>query len=166
MKKRKKLTPREKTFCSSYINSGNIKESAMFAGYKLNPQITGEKLLCREDIIKEVSRLSKLQKKSLKLMATVGYKRLAFGNIADAISLLYMEECDLEKLKNMDLFSISEIKCPRDGAMEIKFFDRLKALEKLEDSTPENSRPLPFYEALNKGAKAVSEKGIKFKDED
>ena len=51
------------------------------------------------------------------------------GNIA--ISLLFMENPSVDKLKTMDLFSVAEIKRPKDGAMEIKFFDRLKALEKL-----------------------------------
>lgn len=35
-------------------------------------------------------------------------------------------------LSKMDLFCVAEIRKPKDGAMEIKFVDRLKALEKLE----------------------------------
>ena len=34
----------------------------------------------------------------------------------------------------MDLYSVSEIKRPKDGSMEIKFFDPLKALEKLYET--------------------------------
>ncbi len=153
---KKNLSNKEKTFCSCYINSGNIRESAVMAGFEKNPQQTGEKLLCRSDVIDEIARLSKLQRESLGQMATVGYQRLAFGSIADAISLLYMEEPSLNQLKNMDLFSVSEIKRPKDGAMEIKFFDRLKALEKLEETSPQGNGAVPLYDALRFGASAVA----------
>lgn len=62
-------------------------------------------------------------------MAAAGYQRLAFGSICDAISLLYKSDPSKEDLEGMDLFLVSEIKRPKDGSMEIKFFDRLKALE-------------------------------------
>lgn len=158
-KETKKLTSREKVFCSCYVNSGNSKESAVQAGFEKDPRQAGERLLCRSDIIDEIVRLSQLQRKSLLQMATVGYQRLAFGNIADAVSLLYMENPTLQELRSMDLFSVAEIKRPKDGAMEIRFFDRLKALEKLEDTTPRETAQLPFYDALRLGARAVSEKG-------
>ena len=45
----------------------------------------------------------------------------------------------------MDLFLVSEIKRPKDGSMEIKFFDRLKALEKLTDDSEKEDRATPFY---------------------
>lgn len=57
----------------------------------------------------------------------------------------------------MDLFNISEIKRPKGGGLEIKFFDRLKPLEKLQEiSTDSSQTALPFYEALNNGAKALN----------
>ena len=57
----------------------------------------------------------------------------------------------------MDLFNISEIKKPKDGAMEIKFFDRIKALEKLEqiDSNHTNEK-MPFYLALEKSVENIN----------
>ena len=50
---------------------------------------------------------------------------------------------------------VSEIKRPKDGSMEIKFFDRLKALEKLESKSQENSGAESLFDAINNGAKAV-----------
>ena len=48
-----------------------------------------------------------------------------------------------------DLFNVAEIKRPKDGAMEIKFFDRIKALEKLEDiDENDRSNVSDFYKAL------------------
>ena len=56
-------------------------------------------------------------------------------------------------LENMDLFNISEIKKVKGGGVEIKFFDRIKALEKLENLrlgglNDDNS----FYSALEHSA--------------
>lgn len=89
-------------------------------------------------------------------LAKQGYQRLAFGSIADAVKLLYMESPDPHTLEQMDFFCISEIRRPKDGAMEIKFFDRLRALERLELSESTGcGKASPFYEALEEGARAL-----------
>ena len=89
-------------------------------------------------------------------MASVGYQRLAFGNISDAVSLLYMENPSRADLSSMDLFLVSEIKRPKDGSMEIKFFDRLKALEKLESRQDDESGGVQsLFDAIDESAKAV-----------
>ena len=57
----------------------------------------------------------------------------------------------------MDLFLISDIKKPKGGGLEIKFFDRLKALEKLEDLVcrETGSTAGSLYSAIEKGAEAL-----------
>lgn len=89
--------------------------------------------------------------------AATGYKRLAFGSVSDALNLIFREEAPTkEELAEMDLFNISEIKRPKGGGLEIKFFDRLKPLERLaEMSESEAATAIPFYEALNGSAKAL-----------
>lgn len=84
-----------------------------------------------------------------------GFRQLAFGTVQDAVALLFADDCEiLEKLPEYNLFNISEIKKPKGGGMEIKFFDRIKALEKLwEFSETGSSEPLSFYRALEEGAK-------------
>ena len=59
-----------------------------------------------------------------------------------------------EDLSSIDLFNVAEIKRPKEGAMEIKFFDRIKALEKLEllDRSQKNSAS-DFYNAIINGIK-------------
>ena len=54
----------------------------------------------------------------------------------------------------------SEIKMPKSGGIEIKFFDRLKALEKLKEISHSSSgdSALPFYDALERSAAAVRER--------
>lgn len=129
--------------------------AAKRAGYAKNAETVGEKLLCRNDIADEIENLSKQREKTLANMASVGYQRLAFGNISDAVSLLYMENPSQADLGTMDLFLVSEIKRPKDGSMEIKFFDRLKALEKLEKNNIAENDAKSLFEAISESAKAV-----------
>lgn len=89
-----------------------------------------------------------------------GYRQLAFGSISDAVSLLYKEEPTVRELAKMDLFSISEIKRARDGAMEIKFYDRLKALEKLEISGNVNEGASSLLDAINRSARSDGSEAV------
>lgn len=153
--KDKKLTGKEKQFCCNYINTGNVRESAVRAGYGCEPEKIGARLLMRTDIINKINQLYSEKKKNLRYRACSGYERLAFGSISDAVRLLYIDEPDAKTLESMDLFNISEIKKPKEGAMEIKFFDRLRALEKLEQSDlSERDEASPFYNAFEQGLKA------------
>ncbi len=113
---------------------------------------SGEALLCRQDIIDEIFRLAKSQRKALAGLASIGYYRLAFGSIADAVSLLYRSEATAQELEQMDLFLVSEIKRPKDGTLEIKFFDRLKALEHLEQNSDEDTTAMSFFDAIGRSA--------------
>lgn len=85
-----------------------------------------------------------------------GLGRLAFGEIQDAVTLLFEnEENILNVLPELDLFNVSEIKRAKGGGMEIKFFDRLKALEKLReiaDDRSSKSAENSFYNALERSA--------------
>ena len=49
----------------------------------------------------------------------------------------------------MDLFLVSEIKRPKDGSMEIKFFDRLKALEKLGAGGEHETGAKQLFDAIS-----------------
>ena len=124
-------------------------------------QQTGQQLLTRGDIAGRVKEYRDTRVNDLRLMALLGYERLAFGSIADCIQLLYMEAPTLQRLEAMDLFMISEIKKPKDGAMEIKFFDRIKALEKLSEAQEDtHEKSLPFYRALERSADMLSNSGV------
>ena len=101
--------------------------------------------------------MGRRKKKSIRQEYTEGLRHLAFGEIQDAVRLLYApEEQILPALGEMDLFNISEIKRPKGGGMEIKFFDRLKALEKLQAlEAAEGNTAAAFYQALEAGAKGA-----------
>lgn len=88
-----------------------------------------------------------------------GLADLAYGKVSDPISLLFMSEEEIvEKLPKLKLINISEIKRPKGGGMEIKFFDRIKAVEKLAEieSTNQNEGT-DFFSALEESAKKLSE---------
>lgn len=87
-----------------------------------------------------------------------GYEQLAFGGIEDAVRLLFAEELSPRVLKGMNLFNISEIKRQKGGGMEIKFFDRIKALQCMEglDTGPGKADRLLY--ALENSMKSLSEK--------
>ena len=142
-----KLTAREREFCLSFMQSGDAQLSARRAGFR-NPDSEGERLLCNEKICAELERLSELRGSLLTAVSVIGYQRLAFGSAADAASLLFEENPSRETLGKMDLFLVSEIRRPKDGAMEIKFFDRARALEKLASLSMERESSSSLYDAI------------------
>lgn len=155
-KPRKKITAKERHFCHYYLSTGNAKEAAVLADFKNNPEKIGLNLLAKKIILDEIDKIYKEKKKSLIYKACIGYERLAFGDISDAIRLLCAGKIDEKTLSSMDLFNIAEIKCPKEGAMEIKFFDRIRALEKLEQSDMKTKNDInPFYYAIEKGVKNI-----------
>ena len=94
------------------------------------------------------------KKMSLEEQIEKGLTDLAFGSCCDAVKLLFMtEEETMQKLPKLKLINVSEIKRPKGGGMEIKFFDRIKAFEKLiERDGEKQENGLSFYEALEKSA--------------
>lgn len=100
------------------------------------------------------------RKKTLQEQIEQGLLDIALGSVSDAISLLFMtEEEIIERLPKLKLINVSEIKRPKGGGMEIKFFDRIKALERLgTDNISDSDSSLSFYEALEKSANDSREK--------
>ena len=87
-----------------------------------------------------------------------GYEELAFGSVTDAVRLICEKDVGCLPLKDLNLFNVSEIKRHRDGSMEIKFADRLKALQCLEEmNLTDDTESLRFYEALERSAASLQE---------
>jgi hypothetical protein len=88
-----------------------------------------------------------------------GLRRLAFGPVNDAVRLMArMEAMPESEIAGLDLLAVSEIRRLKDGALEMKFFDRLKAFELLASYTvkpEENAAANSFYAALENAAKTV-----------
>lgn len=148
-----KLSSREKDFCCCFLKTGNAQRAAELAGFGGDTRAVGDKLLQRENVLKEIEHIATGQQRLLNGLATTGYIRLAFGSISDAVSLLYMDKPSREELEKMDLFLVSEIKHPKDGAVEIKFFDRLKALEKLSENKGSDESESSIFDAICNSAR-------------
>ena len=154
----KKLNRKEKLFCMYYAQSRNGREAAAKAGFAL-PEQSAMRLLQNAQIRQELASLAgQTRAGSDELLA--GYRKLAFGSGADALRLLF-GSVPPEDFDALDLFNVAEIKRPKDGALEIKFFDRLKALEHLEalSGADRADSGLPLYRALMRSVGSDGEKG-------
>lgn len=145
------LTKREKEFCGYYATCRNGREAAARAGFAF-PEHSGMRLLDRECIRLEIERLMK--EKQGFMTAADGLRRIAFGSVVDAVRLVLGEPALDPEL--LDLFMVSEIKRTEKG-VELKFFDRIKALEALADVDSEScgADTSQFVEAIFKGASAI-----------
>lgn len=90
-----------------------------------------------------------------------GLRHLAFGSCNDAVVLAFAEELPPKSvIEKLDLFNVSEIKRVKGGGVEVKLFDRLKALEKLyeiENISANNDKASDIINALAMSAKGGDE---------
>ena len=125
-----KLSGKEKLFCTYYSLSCNGREAAAKSGYVF-PEKSSVRLLRKPEIRAFIEELEK-QRRADRNDIAQGYVRLAFGCVSDAIRRMFSDTLEDDSIDGMDLFNISEIKKKKGGDIEIKSFDRLKALEKLQ----------------------------------
>ena len=78
-------------------------------------------------------------------------RRLVKGRVNDAVRLAYLDELDLDEIGKLDLSGIKEFKRSGNGTVEIKFVDRLEALQWLSEQA-EDTKGERLYEAIENGA--------------
>lgn len=154
--KEKALTQKENLFCTYYSIKRSAAEAAFKAGYSVMPERAAMKLLRKESVKNRIAALSK-ENRASRNEVEAGLRRIAFGCVADAVKIALSEDFNVEELRNMDLFGISEIKVSRGKGVEIKFFDRIKALEKLSLLIKEDtdSSTDSLFRAIEEGAEAL-----------
>ena len=151
------MKQREKDFCRLMAIYGEPERAARMAGYK-HPADQWQKLLCREDIAAQIRTNAQSLRAVYEDTAVCGLYRLSFGKPSEAIRLLYREDPSDEELDALDLSSVAEIKRTKDKSVEIKFFDRIKAADKLNEalnSTKEISSGGGLLEAMRLSAQAL-----------
>jgi len=155
-KQESSLSQKEMLFVKYFLVTRSYREAAARAGYLL-PERSGIKLISEKKVRGEIEKQSKRHDNTGEIAD--GLRRIAFGGIADAIRLMLFDDITGKELEEMDLFSVSEIKRPKGGGMEIKFFDRIKALEALSKLCidGDNDSAEPFYRAIEEGAKKLGE---------
>lgn len=148
----KELTAKEALFCEYYKILHSAREAAARSGYPF-PERSGIKLLKKAAVRRYLNEID-----TKEVTAEDGLKRIAFGNVTDAVYLCTRGEMpDRETLETLDLYMVSEIKIPKGGGIEIKFFDRLKALDLLAaQSVADGGSAEPFFRALRDSAKSLT----------
>lgn len=149
------MTNQESIFCENLAATQNAVSAAILSGFTDEPEKAAAKMLEKSAVRR---RCKKLIKNSIDtLSAVAGLYKIAFSNPTSAVSGVFSE--DVSDLKNADLFSVSEIKRGANGTVEIKFFDKIRALQALSELSPtqNESKLKGFYEAIMLGAKSVSE---------
>lgn len=157
---KEKLTKKQQAFCRHFARTRNGREAAAAAGFSVFPETAAVRLLGNPNIQKYLHALEQ-ETEATKAELIAGYRRLAFGSVADAVRLLLTSDGDAPlDPETLDLFLVSEIKRPKAGGLEIKFFDRQKALDRLSELLGGSTDgALPFYAALEASAKALKTYG-------
>lgn len=122
-----------KTFALHFSKTRNAVESAIAIG--INPikaKLDGIKLIYDRKFKRQIMSIDKANN-SERCDIRTGLERLAYGRVNDAVALVFYEEITPHMLAEADLFNVSEIKKIKGGGVEIKFFDRQKALERLDE---------------------------------
>lgn len=143
----------QKLFCYYYLKLGNVREAATKAGLRgRDALLEGQRLLSLPAARKFMQSLSG-QARPRNELVCAGLERLALGESNDAISLVMAEEpLSREEIERLDLFGVSELKRVKGGGVEVKFFDRQKALERLfelEHTASGESAADSFLQALH-----------------
>ena len=151
-----KTNEKEELFCRMFVACRNTKEAAIKAGFTSHPEITGLLLMAKKNIRKTIERLENETKISSDEVRA-GLRRIAFASSADAVRLLLTDDTSAIDIDSLDLFNVSEIKRAKGGGIEVKVFDRIKALEKLGEisGNRKSEEPSSFYAALENGASAL-----------
>jgi hypothetical protein len=163
-KERPGLSSKERLFCHFVAELGNIREAAVRAGYGgLLAGIRAAELLERPEIRREISRRRKWRgARETVDTAIAGLVRIALGANNDGAGLAFADEApDGETLSGLDLFGVAEVKRQK-GGVEVRFYDRLKALEALlawgKSQGGDNAGKRDLYAALEKSAAALRDR--------
>lgn len=132
------------------------KEAAIGAGFPPETaEADGLKLLGLRSTKKLVRRFAQ-NGITAEEKVRAGLDRLAFGEVNDVMEAVLSEDPPgLHRLLAMNFFNISEVKKVKGGGLEVKFFDRQKAMEKLlelYDSRERSDAAKEFFSGLSREA--------------
>lgn len=155
MQEKNDLKAKRNAFCCYYVMLGNVTEAAERAGFGRENALTeGVKCLRSAECRRTIAALREVLSDSGNVSA--GLKRLAFGSCSDAVYLVFADELPPQEIiERLDLFNVSEIRRVKGGGVEVKLFDRLKALEKLfelESSCSDRNKAADLIAALTSSA--------------
>ena len=153
------MKKREREFCRLTVVLGDPQTAAQRAGYR-HPEEVWTELFTRADIAAEIRRVTKEVSKVFRDTLLCGVFRMMSAQNNDAVRLLYHEEMSDREIREMNLSGVAEIKRTKDKSVEIKFFDRLKALDKLaelNETVSDSASAGGLLEAMRLSAQALHE---------
>lgn len=147
-------------FCAYYAMLGDVTEAAVRAGIPKEAALEkGAAYLSGRACKRRIGTLREALADPDIISA--GLRRLAFGSCTDAVYLVFCDELPPPSvIEGLDLFNVSEIKRVKGGGVEVKLFDRLKALEKLFElgsASSDRSKAESLLEALTAGSEEGEE---------
>ena len=149
------LKHREEEFCRLVAVLGDPLAAARQAGYR-EPQEKWPSLIAREDIARGIEKAARVVRGVYEDAARCNLYRVMFSDNTDAFRLLYRDTITDEELARMNLSGVAEIKRTKDKSVEIKFFDRLKAFDKLNAAGGEpDGTAGGLLEAMRRSAQAI-----------
>ena len=164
MSRIKNLTP--KNFAKMFVRTRSGTEAALRLGADpAEAKLIEAKMLSNLRVKDYIRELDKDDAQTLCYVKT-GLSRLAFGSINDAAALMFSEDPDPAMIASADLFNVSEIKRVKGGGIELKFFDRQKAMEKLVELDPELKDVSAAQEFINALTQAANEDQYEEEEDD
>lgn len=145
-----------KAFARAYAYCCDAKTAAVLCGCEEDKaQAVGEALLHKRSVARQIEKCY-LQKLRLYDCVRAGLEKIAFGRSNDAVYLAFTERENVTRglVESLDLSLVSSVKRDKDGGVDIKLFDRQKALEALiglESSQSGEAQAQSFLLALNEG---------------
>lgn len=159
------LTAKQKKFLYHFLKSKNIAEAAAMCGIPPDKAYEeGMKTVSHPEAAKYAAELAVTMKR---LGADCGstvedsLNRIINGRVNDAVILARTppEELTDEDVRRLDLYGVSELKFGK-GVCEIKFADKLKAIEKLgeiKNGRAADDAAQSFFDAIEKAAAKTEE---------
>ncbi len=122
-----------KRFCRYYLRLGNAEEAALRAGFPVATAFDDAlQILETAKYRNYLETLAAQPALPIERMVLAGLSRLAFGAANDAARLVCAETLpSAAELATLDLFQVSELKRDKGGGVEVKLFDRQRAMERL-----------------------------------
>lgn len=87
-------------------------------------------------------------------------QKLAQSKANDAVRLAFMSGEELGGLEKLDLSAVTEFKRNSNGTVELKFVDRLAALQWLLERVGEDAQARELHRAIEGGAQRLGEKEL------
>ena len=124
-------------FAQEYIVDLNATRAAVRAGYtERHAAVTASKLLRNTNVEYWIDEAQELKARSRNITVDrvlEEYRRIAFAQTTDMVTLKggYVQLSDTDSLTTEQKSAISQIRQKKDGELEVKFYDKLKALDAL-----------------------------------